>query len=313
MILCVTLNSCLDKTLTIPDWKPGDNVRGTEVREVVGGKGNNVARALRRLGRAAKPVIFLGGTVGHKCEALLRNESDIDPIVIESVAPTREILTVRAPGVASTAFFDPDPKITADEALALHRRVEAEIARGEVEAITLSGSSPSTATHHVYADLIAIAQARNVPTFLDTYGPSLESIWGFWPDTINLNRREAGLLLRRHEPDDDQIRTLLRQWGRRGVGVALVTYGPNDVLAQVRGRVDRVEPPGVKVVNPIGSGDSLLGGLVDAHLSGLDPEATLRRAVVTAVSNALVWDAGAVELEAIQRLERDVWVESVDA
>ena len=46
MILCVTLNPCLDKTLTVPPWRPGDLVRGTAIREVVGGKGNNVARAL---------------------------------------------------------------------------------------------------------------------------------------------------------------------------------------------------------------------------------------------------------------------------
>ena len=64
MILCVTLNPCLDKTLTVPAWRPGDLVRGTAVREVVGGKGNNVARALGRLGRKPRPVTFLGGTVG---------------------------------------------------------------------------------------------------------------------------------------------------------------------------------------------------------------------------------------------------------
>ncbi len=79
MILCVTLNACLDKTLTVPAWQPGDNVRGTEVREVVGGKGNNVARALRRLGRPARPVTFLGGPVGQRCMDLLRLEPDLDP------------------------------------------------------------------------------------------------------------------------------------------------------------------------------------------------------------------------------------------
>ncbi len=312
MILCVTLNPCLDKTLIVPDWKPGDNVRGTEVREVVGGKGVNVARALRRLGRASKPVTFLGGRIGQRCETLLRAESELEPILIESAAPTREIVTVRAPGVGSTAFFDPDPRITAEEADALLQSVEAALARGGVEALTLSGSSPSTATHHVYSDLIAIAQARKVPTFLDTYGPSLASIWGFWPDAINLNRREAGLILGRHDPDDDQIRRLLHQWGRRGVKLAVVTDGPNDVLALVRGRAFRVEPPEIEAVNPIGSGDSLLAGLVDAHLSGLDPEATLRRAVATAVSNALVWDAGAVDPDEIRRLEQAVRVESAD-
>jgi len=312
MILCVTLNPCLDKTLSVPDWNPGDNVRGTEVREVVGGKGVNVARALRSLGRAARSATFLGGLIGQRCQTLLRAEGGSEPIIVESTAPTREIVTVRSPGVASTAFFDPDPQITAGEADALLRLVEAELAQGGLEALTLSGSSPSPATHHVYSDLIAIAQARKVPTFLDTYGPSLESIWGFWPDAINLNRREAGLVLKQDDPDDDQVRRLLHQWGRRGVKAAVVTDGPNDVLALVRGRAFRVEPPEIEAVNPIGSGDSLLAGLVDAHLSKLDPEAALRRAVATAVSNALVWDAGAVDPDEILRLEQDVWVEPIN-
>src|SRR3954447_17068017 len=94
MILCVTLNPCLDKTLTVPAWRPGDLVRGTAVREVVGGKGNNVARALARLGRAACPVTFLGGPVGARCEELLRRDDGLDPLVVPTAAPTRVILTV---------------------------------------------------------------------------------------------------------------------------------------------------------------------------------------------------------------------------
>ena len=85
MILCVTLNPCLDKTLVVPSWKPGDSVRGRSVREVVGGKGNNVARALGRLGRKpVRPVTFLGGAVGQRCEELLRDEERLDPIVVRA-------------------------------------------------------------------------------------------------------------------------------------------------------------------------------------------------------------------------------------
>src|SRR6185437_12243192 len=94
MILCVTLNPCLDKTLTVPSWRPGDLVRGTAVREVVGGKGNNVARALRRLGQSSRPVTFLGGAVGTTCESLLRSDDGLDPIVVPTAGPTRVILTV---------------------------------------------------------------------------------------------------------------------------------------------------------------------------------------------------------------------------
>ncbi len=63
MILCVTLNPCLDKTLTVPSWRPGDLVRGVAVREVVGGKGNNVARAVERLGRT--PAGDVPGRIGR--------------------------------------------------------------------------------------------------------------------------------------------------------------------------------------------------------------------------------------------------------
>jgi len=308
MILCVTLNPCLDKTLTVPDWKAGDNVRGLDVREVVGGKGNNVARALTRLGRVARPSTFLGGAVGHRSAELLRSVEGFDPLVIPTESATRVILTVRAPKVEATAFFDPDPIISNEEAEALLRAVEGELATGTVEALTLSGSSPSPTTHGLYSELIAMAKARKVPVFLDTYGPALEGIWGFWPDVIQLNRREAGLHLRKPDPSDIEIERMLADWSRRGVQVAVVTSGPDEVLARIRGKSYRATPPRIDPVNPIGSGDCLLAGLVDAHLSGLDPESLLKRGVAAAVANALVWDAGAIDPEEVRRREAEVSV-----
>ena len=310
MIVCVTLNPCLDKTLTVPDWRPGDNVRGQAVREVVGGKGNNVARALTRLGRLARPATFLGGAVGARCEALLKGQDGFDPLVVSTGAPTREILTVRASGVEPTAFFDPDPAVTVDEAEALLRRVEQALAKGDVEALTLSGSSPSPTTHGLYSDLIALARARKVPAFLDTYGPALGAIWGFWPDAIQLNRREAGIHLREPKPTDADLDALLKDWAGHGVKLAIVTDGPGPVFARIGGRLYRAEPPKIEPVNPIGSGDCLLAGLVDAHLAGLDPEPLLRRAVACAVANALVWDAGAIDAEEVRRLEESVTIDS---
>ncbi len=309
MILCVTLNPCLDKTLTTPPWKAGDNIRGTALREVVGGKGNNVARALTRLGRAARPVTFLGGPVGDRCEALLREADGFDPLVVRTGAATREILTVRAEGLEPTAFFDPDPAITRGEAealvLAIHRAFQAEA----IEALTLSGSSPSEATHGLYSDLIALARSRDVPVFLDTYGPALEAIWGFWPDAIQLNRREAGLLLREPDPDESDLARLLERWARRGVRTAVVTDGPNPALARVAGHLYRAKPPAIDPVNPIGSGDCHLAGLVDATLAGLEPQALLRRSIAAAVANALVWDAGGIDEEEVRRIEGFVEVE----
>ena len=308
MILCVTLNPCLDKTLSVPNWKPGDNVRGVSVRQVVGGKGNNVARALRNLGRSARPATFLGGAVGKLCDHLLRSVEGFDPLVVETSADTREIVTVKAPDTEDTAFFDPDPAVTDADADALLKAVEKAIQEPGVEAITLSGSSPSPSTHGVYSDLIALAKARKIPAFLDTYGPSLESIWGFWPDVIQLNRREAGLYLQKDAPSEADILRLLDKWSRHGVKAAVVTDGPHPVIARINGVTLKAVPPTIDVVNAIGSGDCLLAGLVDGVLKELDSEALLRRGVGSAVANALVWDAGAIQVGEVDRIESEVVV-----
>ncbi len=312
MILCVTLNPCLDKTLTVPAWSPGDSVRGFVVREVVGGKGNNVARALARLGREARPVTFFGGEVGTRCEALLRADDRLEPITTPTAAPTRVILTVRTEGTpAQTAFFDPDPVITPDEAEALLHRVEGAFLAENVEAVTLSGSSPSPATHELFADLIALALARKVPVLLDTYGPALEAVWGFWPWSIHVNRGEAAGHLGTGAPSDEQVFGLLDRWSRHGVSCGVITDGPGPALALVHGRRFRVTPPPVAVVNPVGSGDCLLAGLADGRLRGLPPEGLLRHAFACAVANVVVWDAGALDPHEVGRQREAVAVEPV--
>jgi tagatose 6-phosphate kinase len=310
MILCVTLNPCLDKTLTVPAWRPGDLVRGTAVREVVGGKGNNVARALRCLARQPRPVTFFGGSVGSHCERLLRTDDGLDPLVVLTESATRVILTLRTEATSEqTAFFDPNPAVALEEAEALARCVERELAFGATDALCLSGSSPAPATHGLYSDLIAMAHARSVPVFLDTYGPALAAIWGFWPTVIQLNRREAALHLRKPEASDRDVAALLEEWSRRGVVCAVVTDGPNPVSILHRGTRYRAVPPPITPVNPIGSGDCLLAGLVDGWLSGLEPEPLIRHAVACAVVNALVWDAGAIEITGVERWRDQVVVE----
>jgi tagatose 6-phosphate kinase len=310
MILCVTLNPCLDRTLTVPAWRPGDLVRGSAVREVVGGKGNNVARALKRLGRESRPLTFFGGLTGSRCEWLLEADDGLDAVVVPVEAPTRVILTVRTETSADqTAFFDPDPVISGEEAENLLRRAEDVLAKENVEALTLSGSSPAQATHGLYSDLISVARARRVPVFLDTYGPALKAIWGFWPTAMQLNRREAAAYLQKPQANDQDIAGLLQNWKKHGVTCGVVTDGRHPVWVLLRGRTYRVTPPQIKPVNPIGSGDSLLAGLVDTWLNQLEPEPLLRHAIACAVANALVWDAGAIDPEEVARWEEQVAVE----
>ncbi len=248
--------------------------------------------------------------MGRDCERLLRSDDALEAIVVPTESSTRVILTLRTEATSEqTAFFDPNPAITVEEARALAACVERELCGGGIEALCLSGSSPALATHGLYSELIELAQTGGVPVFLDTYGPSLAAISGFWPTSIQLNRREAALYLSKSAASDSDVAALLDEWSRRGVLCGVVTDGPNPVAIIYRGKRYRAVPPRITPVNPIGSGDCFLAGLVDGWLSGLEPEPLFSHAIGCAVANALVWDAGAIESELVAQWRDEVMVE----
>ncbi len=191
------------------------------------------------------------------------------------------------------------------------REVQTLLATGGISALTLSGSSPAAATHRLYSDLIAEAHARRVPAFLDTYGPALDAIGEHWPTYIQLNRREAAMRLRKPSVSDDDVAFLLGEWDRHGVVCAIITDGPNPASILYRGRRFLAHSPRIEAVNPVGSGDSMLAGLVDGWLSNVDPERLFQHAIGCAVANALVWDAGAIDRNEVAHWGAHVIVEPI--
>jgi 1-phosphofructokinase/tagatose 6-phosphate kinase len=64
LILTVTLNTAIDRTIAVPNFRPGHRHRAVETRTVAGGKGVNIARALKLLGRPVIATGFVGGATG---------------------------------------------------------------------------------------------------------------------------------------------------------------------------------------------------------------------------------------------------------
>jgi fructose-1-phosphate kinase PfkB-like protein len=125
---------------------------------------------------------------------------------------------------------------------------------------------------------------------------------------MQLNRREAAAHVGVGTATDADIWRLLDRWSRRGVRLALVTDGPHPVLIQSQVRRIRAVPPQINVVNAVGSGDSLLAGVVDAWLAGNEPEQIIRHGIACACANAATWDAGAIDIHEVSELERRVSV-----
>src|SRR5262249_50392637 len=75
MIITVTLNAALDKTLEVPNFTPGRRHRTVDQTTMPGGKGVNVARALKRLGQPVIATGFAGGATGARIIQALNDEA----------------------------------------------------------------------------------------------------------------------------------------------------------------------------------------------------------------------------------------------
>ncbi len=292
MNICVTLNPCLDKSLVVPPWKPGEHqVRGSHLGMVVGGKGVNVARALTRLGQDARPALFLGGEVGQLCDRLLRQQDQLEPMVAWTEAPTREILTVRTAETAEqTAFFDPNSEVTAGEQEEFVAQLRTTFAAG-ASWCAMSGSSPCRATNRLYATIIHLARQAGIYTLLDTYGDCLIPALEAQPDVVKMNRKECEQALGKPLDSFAAVRDALAWIRDYGVAYAAITFGSQGVVASWEDDVVAWEPPSIEEVNPIGSGDAMTAGLIDAFSLDEEPEDAFRWAMACAVCNVQRWVA----------------------
>src|SRR5437899_1936508 len=81
MIITVTLNAAIDKSLSVPNFRLGRRHRTVEQRTAAGGKGVNIARSLKALGQPVIATGFAGGATGTHIVEQLTEESILNDFV----------------------------------------------------------------------------------------------------------------------------------------------------------------------------------------------------------------------------------------
>ena len=202
MIVTVTLNPTLDKTLSVPALRPGEVHRARFLRQDIGGKGINVSRALAALGVASIPIGFLGGATGRAIREGLAAEG-FDARFVEVPGETRQNLTLldEASGVY-TKINEPGPTVGPEHLAALYALVAELAAPGDLWA--LCGSLPPGAPADFYADLVTAVQARGAAAILDTSEEALRLGLAARPLGIKPNSEEAAQALGRPVASDEE-------------------------------------------------------------------------------------------------------------
>ncbi|MEM8924616.1 MAG: 1-phosphofructokinase family hexose kinase [Actinomycetota bacterium] len=267
MIITLTPNPSLDRTLRVPVLRPGEVHLTTGQTLEAGGKGVNVARALRGRGLDATALVPLGGPDGETFRTLAA-EAGVDLRVAVEVASVRTNLTVITDGGETTKLNQPGPEVTAEQVeTLLAAAVAAAPAGGWLAAC---GSLPPGAPDDVYARLCRAARATGVHVAVDTSGAALAAMADEPCDLLKPNAEElasvVGGPIETVGDAEDGARTLLA--GRPGQ--VLVSLGADGaVLVDDVGAV-WAEAVAGEVRNTVGAGDAMLAGFLAGGGRGSD-------------------------------------------
>jgi 1-phosphofructokinase family hexose kinase len=307
MIVTVTLNPTLDRTLSVSRLQPGAVHRAQVVRDDLGGKGINVSRALQALGIPSQIVGFMGGMTGQAMRSGLA-AAGFAVHCVEVDGETRRNITLFDQATDQyTKINEPGPMIKPHHVGALLALVDRMARPGDLWAFC--GSLPPGAPVDLYATLVRKVQDCGVRAFLDSSGPPFREGLAAHPYAIKPNLEEAAEALQL-PPDSDQNHSMTaRRLQAQGVALVALTRGAQGLVLAMEGQVLVATPPPVAARSPIGAGDAALAGLVWATLAGCNAVETARRVVACGTATAMQEGTGVGDLALVEQLLSQIRVE----
>ncbi|WP_243793693.1 1-phosphofructokinase family hexose kinase [Saccharopolyspora gloriosae] len=273
MIVTVTANPSLDRTVQVRELVRGGLNRASSIRVDPGGKGINVARALALHGVDVRAVVAAGGIEGEQLVALLAGIG-INVVRVPAVGPVRINMSVVEPDATVTKFNEPGALLEAGDARALSEAVLQ--GAGGAHRVVIAGSLPPGVDSAYYAELVRAVGSLGVPVVVDTSGPALRKAVQAGPALVKPNLRELEQTVGHPITTIGDVADAADELLDLGAGTVLASLGTDGALLRGHDGDGHAEAP-VTAQNTVGAGDALLAGYLSEGCGGLP-------ALVTAVA-----------------------------
>jgi 1-phosphofructokinase/tagatose 6-phosphate kinase len=313
MIITVTLNAAIDKSLAVPNFRLGRRHRTVDQRTMAGGKGVNIARTLKALGQPVIATGFAGGATGTHIVEQLTEESILNDFVrIREESRTNTSVLDPTTG-EQTEINERGPSVSERE-VELFRDKLLYLARGAA-IVVFAGSLPRGVEPDIYASLIRDLERSEVTTVVDTDGEPLRQAVRAEPDVVSPNVVEAEELVGHEFASEEERSLAVVEIAALGPHEAIMTL-PDGCFAQVivdgqrrlkRARIEPREP-----VAKRGSGDAFLAGYLAARYEGRAPDQCVRFGVACGAESTGRLGAGLIDPREARRLMGDVELSVVE-
>ena len=187
MIITITMNPAIDKTVQVQELKIGALNRIAKVHEDAGGKGINVSKTIRSLGGESHAMGFLGGMAGWQIEHCL-DQLFIRHAFVRIHEGTRTNQKVVDALGHVTELNEPGPEVSESELAQLFTNLEKTLKVGDY--VVLCGSLPKGVPADTYARLVHLIHEKSAFAFVDADGESLRLALEEGPDVVKPNLDE---------------------------------------------------------------------------------------------------------------------------
>ena len=309
MIITVTLNPAVDQNLELERLIPGDTNRVLDSRIDPGGKGINVSRVLRELGRESLAAGLAPGSLGRFIEHSLLEQGILCDFV-HTRGQTRTNLTVVDESAHETTVLSyRGPEVDPRHIQTLEGRLRRFISAGDW--LVVAGSIPPPIEPEVYARLIQLGRQLGAHTVLDADAEALAAGLSGQPDLVKSNHHEAERLLSTSLKDDTKLLEAAEAMRNAGAATAIITAGSRGAVAVGEEGAWWSWPPQTEVVSAVGAGDALLAGLLMKLEEGAGMEEALRWGTAAGAAACLTQGTQLCRRDDFTQLLPDVRVEQI--
>ena len=313
MIVTVTLNAALDRTISVPNFQLGQRHRASQGLTLAGGKGINVARALKLLDVPVVATGLAGGRTGTRIVEELTAEAILNDFVRIGDESRTSTAVVDPTDGSYTEINEWGPQVQPEELAMLMEKISY-LARA-ADLVVFAGTLPREVDDSFYAEAVRELNRRNVRSVLDSEGQPLRLGVEAEPFLVSPNQREAESLVGQEFRDDEDCMMALDRiadMGARNVLITSETTSFGLFRADRKRHLFRADAPRVEPVSAVGSGDVLLAAFLAARLAERPYEEALRSAVAAGAASTLEVGAGRFEPREAARLAHAVEVRELE-
>jgi 1-phosphofructokinase family hexose kinase len=303
LIVTVTLNAALDRTLTVPNFQRGQRHRASQGLTLAGGKGINVARALKKLEVPVVATGLAGGRTGTRIVEELTSEAILNDFVRIGGESRTSTAVVDPTASSYTEINEWGPHVEPDELE--HLREKLRYLSSGADFVVFAGSLPRGVAEDFYAEEIRELHRRQVRTAIDAEGAPLRLAVEAEPYLVSPNQAEAEALVGQEFRDSEDFVMALDTIAELGARNVLISYetGCYALVREERQlRRLRAECQRVEAVSAVGAGDVMLAGFVSARAVGRNAEDAIRMAVAAGAASTLELGAGRFDPREVGRL-----------